>query len=156
MNSTLKLDENYQKKIGTRKLNYPRLVSFLFYLFALFLVIPFFDIPLLILSLSAPVFFIVAIVCILRPPAPWLRRYASWIVLAAVLLVGIFTSTWANGLLSGGKNIDSSGISIVIHYAYWLLVFVVTAYFFTPGQDGASGNQGIGLGRISSRTFTLD
>lgn len=114
--------------------DYPRIIVTLFYLFALYLVVPIIDVPLLGLSLSAPIFFIIAITCILRPPQPWMRRFLNWILAAFLLWIGIFSSTWANGLISGGTKIDSGGISIVIHYAYWLLVFIITAYFFSRGE----------------------
>jgi len=74
---------------------------------------------------------VIGLYCILKPPAPWFARFRLWIILAVVIAAAIFLSAFLNGIFSGGVNIDSAGISIVIHYAYWLLVFVITAYFFS-------------------------
>lgn len=113
---------------------YPKFIYLLFYLFSLYLVLPLYDVPLLGLSLSAPIFFVVAAAAILKPPRPWFRAYRGWIVIAAFFWIGIFISAVANGLLSGGVNIDTGGISLLIHYAYWMLIFVVTAYFASQGD----------------------
>ena len=113
---------------------FPKSIYFLFYIFAIYLVIPAIDVPLLGLSLSAPVFFVIALACVLKPPRPWFRQYSSWILLAAVIWFGIFISTVANGLLSGGVDINSDGILYLIRYLYWLIVFVLTGYFANQDQ----------------------
>lgn len=116
------------------KSDYPRIIYLLFFLFALYLVLPFYDVPLLGLSLSAPLFFIIAITCLLKPPRPWFHAYRRWILWALIFWLGIFISAVANGLLSGGVNIDTEGISLLIHYAYWMMVFVITVYFASQGD----------------------
>lgn len=100
----------------------------LFLLFSVYLVLPLVDVPFMGLSLSAPVFFFIAMACLLRPPAPWLRRYQGWIILAGIIWIGIFFAAAANGLMSGGVEIDTQGVLTVVRYAYWLLVFVITVY----------------------------
>lgn len=117
-----------------RGLPYPRFIHFLFGLFAIYLVLPIYDVPLLGLSISAPIFFVIAVSCILKPPSRWFHAFRGWILLAVVLWVGIFISAVANGLVSGGVNLDRQGISLVVHYAFWMLVFVMTAYF--ASQEG--------------------
>jgi len=102
--------------------------------FAVYLVIPVIDVPLLGLSLSAPIFFFIAMATIFRPPRPWARQYSGWILLAVLIWVGIFISTTANGLLSLGVNINNDGIVYLIRYMYWILVFVITAYFANQEQ----------------------
>jgi O-antigen ligase len=125
-------DLNSQYHFPLQK-TFPKVVLILFYLFAVYLVIPVIDVPLLGLSLSAPIFFFIAITCILKPPHPWFHEYRRWIILAVLIWVGIFISAMANGLNSGGINIDNSGILTIIRYTYWLLVFVVTVYFANQG-----------------------
>jgi O-antigen ligase len=112
---------------------YPRIIYILFFAFAAYLVFPLIDIPLLGLSLSAPIFFVIAIACVLRPPRPWFRTYRRWILLALWLWLAITISALANGLLSGGTNLDTAGILTIIRYIYWLIVFVVTVYFSSQG-----------------------
>jgi len=120
---------------------FPKWTFFLFYVFALYLVIPVIDVPLLGLSLSAPIFFFIAMASILRPPRPWIKKYSSWILLAVLIWFGIFLSTIANGLLSLGVNINNDAFVYLLRYLYWILVFVITAYF---------GNQAGLLEKIAS------
>lgn len=121
----------HNKIIHTRRkrVSFPRVIYFLFYFFAVYLVIPVIDVPLLGLSLSAPIFFFIAMAAVFRPPRPWFKQYSSWILLAVLIWFGIFLSTTANGLLSLGVNINNDGFFYLIRYMYWILVFVITAYF---------------------------
>lgn len=132
---TVQKTENSQLRITKEKIlgnkGLPKIVLFLFYVFSLYMIFPVIDIPLLGLSLSAPIFFFIALPVIIKPPQPWFRRFEKWILLTVSIWLGIFISTWGNGLISGGVNISTSGVSIVIHYAYWLLVFVITAFLVT-------------------------
>lgn len=115
---------------------YPALVATLYLLFAVYLALPLVDVPLLGLSLSAPLFFIIALYALLHPPEPWLRRYALWLALAALIWAGIFLSTMLNGLLSGGVEIESGGVINLIRYAYWLLTLVLTVYLVSRAGLG--------------------
>ena len=96
---------------------------------AAYLALPLVDVPFMGLSLSAPLFALVALQALLRPPEPWLRKFQGWILLAGWIWLGLFISTVGNGLLSGGVDIDSDGVLYLVRYAYWLLTFVVSAYF---------------------------
>lgn len=111
---------------------FPKYILVLFCIFALYLVIPVIDVPLIGLSLSAPIFFIVAFTIILKPPKAWLHEYRIWILIAGLLWFAIFLSTWVNGFMSG--NLELRGILTVIRYVYWLLVFVVSVYFLSQGS----------------------
>jgi O-antigen ligase len=108
---------------------YPKLIYFLFYLFSAYLVVPIVDIPILGLSLSAPVVFIIAVACFLKPPSRWFKEYNKWILLAMFFWTGVFLSTVMNGILSGGIEIGREGLLTLVRYVYWLSVFVVGAYF---------------------------
>jgi len=107
---------------------FSRFIYILFYVFAAYLVIPLIDIPVIGLSLSAPIFLIIALNAFLNPKAPWFKEYSKWIIFAVLIWSGIFISTYANGLLSSGVEIEQRGILTVIRYIYWLIVFIVTAY----------------------------
>lgn len=106
----------------------------LFYIVSVCLTLPLIDVPLLGLSLSAPLFFFVAMEAILRPPLPWSNIYRPYITLALLIWAGVFLSAMVNGLLSGGTNINSEGVSTLIHYAYWLLFFIVVIYIVSIGN----------------------
>jgi hypothetical protein len=84
-----------------------------------------------------------------RPPGFRLRRYRGWVLLAGALWLAIFLSALLNGLLSGGVDLDSDGLNIVIHYAYWLLVFAVTAYLVSEGGLGPTVARLLGWGALA-------
>jgi O-antigen ligase len=102
---------------------------FLFLLMSAYFVLPLINVPFMGLSLSAPIFALITLQVLFRPPAPWMRQYQGWIFLALMVWAGIFISTTFNGLLSGGGAIDRAGWVSLVQYAYWLLSFVITAYF---------------------------
>jgi len=101
----------------------------LWFVFAAYLVLPLVDVPFLGLSLSAPIFFFIALYCIFKPPQRWPGALQKWILLAVFIWAGIFISTLFNGILSGGRDVDTEGWSLLVQNAYWLLTFIITAYF---------------------------
>jgi len=116
------------KKIYREKPLFPNWVYGLFFVFSAYMTIPFIDIPLIGLSLSAPLFFFIAFFAIFKSPINWFRTHKSWIILAIFIWLGSFISVSLNGLLSGGVRINSDGLLSIIRIAYWLLIFVVTIY----------------------------
>lgn len=120
--------------ISNKKKTFPRWIYSLFYIFAAYMALPLIDVPLVGLSLSAPIFFFIAFYAIFKSPAGWLRTHRLWITLAILIWVGIFLSATLNGLLSGGVNFNNSGFLAILRFAYWLLVFVVTGYFAGQGD----------------------
>lgn len=117
------------------KPEYPRSVYFLFLGFALYITLPLIDVPLLGLSISAPIFFLIALPVLLRPSQPWFGKYSLWISMAAFIWLGIFLPAVLNGLFSGGTQIDQSAITSLVQFAYWLLVFVVTVYLASSQKN---------------------
>lgn len=114
-----------------------RLTLTVFTLICAYVAIPLWDVPLLGLSISAPLFFLVALEVFLRPQEAWFHRHRLWIGLAAAIWGGIFLAATLNGLLSGGTDFDRDGVVGLIRYAYWLVVFVITGYVaFRPGMGG--------------------
>jgi O-antigen ligase len=124
-----KIGQPYHWTYVLQKRGSPKLIIILFLVMAAYLAMPIIDIPLMGLSLSAPIFFLIALQVFLKPTEAWWRRFQRWILLALCIWLGLFISVVGNGLISGGVKIDSTGLLYVIRYAYWLLVFVVTAYF---------------------------
>lgn len=116
---------------------YPSFLIFLFLATAAYLVLPIIEVPFLGLSLSAPIFALIALQALFAPPRPWLHEYRGWIIVAVLIWMGIFISAVGNGILSGGTDIDRRGVLTVIRYAYWLLIFIMTAYF--ASQENIAG-----------------
>jgi O-antigen ligase len=115
---------------------YSPFLIFLFLVFTAYMAIPVIDVPLLSLSLSAPIFFFVALQVVVRPPQRWLNAYRRWIYFAVAIWAAIFISVTFNGLISYGVRVDARGYQYIIRYAYWLLVFVVTIYFVSYNRLG--------------------
>ncbi len=109
---------------------FPQWFQLLFLNFAVYMAMPIVDVPLIGLSFSALVFMPLSLYVIIRPSSRWFREFQQWIFLAAAIWIGFFLSSAFNGILNSGTGIDMEGISNIIHYAYWLLVFVITAYYF--------------------------
>lgn len=157
------MEESFIRKqsLKTDKLEYPSHIYFLFLLFSFYLAIPIVDIPLLGLSLSAPVLFLIALPVFLKPPCPWLGRYRGWIVLVIFIWLGIFTSTMLNGVISGGTRVDKDSIISLIRFAYWFLAFVITLYLVSSQHDFAKkvvnilavGIALLGLARLGEAVF---
>lgn len=112
----------------------PRITIFLFFFFAVYMVLPLIEVPLLGISLSAPIFLLIAIPCLLKPPNPWFFIYRKWITLALLIWFGITMSTGINGMLSFGTKTETADILAILQYLYWLIVFVVTAYIAGQGE----------------------
>lgn len=117
------------EQVNSTLRDYPCVVYTLFYLLAAYIVIPIVDVPLLGLSISAPVFFVIASFVIFKPPETWFKQNTNWIFIALFIFFGIFLSTTLNGILGFGLAFDSSGIASLIQYAYWMIVFVITITF---------------------------
>jgi len=98
------------------------------------MVLPLIDVPLLGLSLSAPIMFLIALETFFRPPFAQLSHCRRWVLFALCIWLGIFLSALLNGILSGGTDFDGDGLISIIRYAYWLLVFVITAYLISEGK----------------------
>lgn len=123
----------YSRTVLTQR-SYPGVIIFLFLLVSAYLVLPLVDLPFLGLSISAPIFGIIALQVFLKPTEFWFKRYQKWIVLALLIWLAVFFSTMGKGLLSGGMDIDREGWVSLLQYAFWLLVFVVTTYFASRGN----------------------
>lgn len=113
---------------------FPKFLYFLFYFFGIYLVLPFFDVPLLGLSLSAPIMFFIALFVFIKPPTPWLEKYQRWIVLPLILWFCLAISTTINGFSSLSPDLSRSSMTTLLQYLYWNFVFIVTTYFASQGQ----------------------
>lgn len=116
-------------------LDYPRFVYTLFLGFSLYLTIPLIEVPLLGLSISAPIFFMIALPVVFQSQIPWFGRYQRWIFAALFIWLGIFISAIINGLASGGEKVDGDTAIGLIQFAYWVLVFVVTTYLVSSQKN---------------------
>src|SRR5262249_10050904 len=111
------------------KKSYSVITVWAFYLVAAFTALAVFDVPLIGLSITAPLFIPVAFSAIFLPTAPWLARYRGWLFLAVAVWFGIVLSFLLNGPASNENSTEIAHVLPVIRYCYWLIVFAVTAYF---------------------------
>lgn len=112
--------------------DYPAYFYTLIYIFGANLALPIFDIPLLGLSLTAPIFFIIAAFVIFRPASNWFKEQKGWIILGLGLLSAIVISTLVNEMNRG--QINRSSLVSLVQYAYWIVVFIVMGYIFRSSK----------------------
>jgi len=125
----VKQKKKMEEQVGQMLTRYPAYLYNLFYGFGLYLVLPLFDIPLLGLSISAPIFFVIAATVIFKPIKPWFNEHRGWIILSLAIWLAVALSTIINEMLPGGA-FNRAGMISIIQYAYWLLVFVICGYLF--------------------------
>ena len=100
----IKKKEKAKKQVEKATGDYPAYFYTLIYIFGTNLALPFFDIPLLGLSLSAPIFFVIAAFVVFRPASAWFKEQQGWIILGLVLLSAIVISTLVNEMNRGEIN----------------------------------------------------
>lgn len=128
----IKKNEKAKKQVEKFAGDYPANFYTLIYIFGANLALPIFDIPLLGLSLTAPIFFVIAAFVIFKPASTWFKEQQGWIVLSLSLLSSIVISTLVNEMNRG--EINRSSLISLVQYAYWILVFVVMAYIFRSSK----------------------
>lgn len=112
----------------------PELIDILFILFAIYMVLPFIEVPVFGLSLSAPIFLIITIISLFKPPHAWHKQHHKWIFVGALIGLGVFLSMAIVGIKSYGVIFERGDVVTIIQYLYWLVVFVVTAYYFSQKE----------------------
>lgn len=125
----VKQKNKMEEQAGELVSRYPAYLFSFFYAFGIYLVLPLVDIPLLGLSISAPLFFVIAATVIFKPVRPWFNEHRGWIVLSLTIWLAVALSTIINEMLPGGA-FNRTGMISLIQYAYWLLVFVICGYLF--------------------------
>jgi len=126
----MKKAKKIEAQAGAAAAKYPPYLYTLFYAFSLYLVLPLIDVPLLGLSISAPLFFIIAATVFFRPVKQWFNEYRGLIILSLTIWLAVAFSTIINEMLPGA-SFNRSGMISIVQYAYWLLTFVVCAYLFS-------------------------
>jgi O-antigen ligase len=100
----------------------------LFFLCGVFIVLPFFNIPFIGLSVTAPLLFPLMYYAFFQTTVPWVQRYRGWVLIALAIWLGMCVSFVANGPWFGAREFQAIEIAYLIRYLFWLAVFVVIAY----------------------------
>jgi len=111
-----------------RQRQHPVRIRNLFFLCGVFVVLPFFGIPLIGLSVTAPLILPVIYYAFFQPATPWIHRYRGWIMIASAIWLGMLVSFVANGPWFGAREFQVIEIAFLVRYLLWLTVFLVTAY----------------------------
>lgn len=99
----------------------------LFLAFAVYLAVPALEVPLFGLSISALLFcFLVFELMLGRGRAAW-RPPTHWMLLAGLFWLGCFLSLAGNVMDGRLSSIAHDEVMLLVRFAYWILVFVVTA-----------------------------
>ena len=114
--------------VNGKQVPFPRWFILLFAIFCIYLVVPFVDVPFLGLSISAPIFFLLTVHIVTKRGISFRGKYGLLAWLAGLTWLGITVSAIANGLISAGVNFNRQGAVMIVRYAYWITVMVITAY----------------------------
>lgn len=106
--------------------------KYLFFTFCIYLVIPIIDIPLLGLSLSAPVMFLVFLEVFLKSNAS-LNRCRRWLHISYFLMLGFLISLVGNAVFRG-IEIGDRDILTLIRYGYWITAFLTTSVIISTNN----------------------
>lgn len=105
----------------------------LFLIFAAYLVVPLYDVPLMGLSLSAPILFFIAIEIFIKPQIRLWRRYFGWMALGYLFWVGLLASLAGNAIQATSIPFTSADTITLIRFAYWVLAFLITLIVVANG-----------------------
>lgn len=94
----------------------------------MFVVLPFFNIPFVGLSVTAPLLLPMMYYAFFQTKTPWLHQYRGWVRIAAAIWLGMFVSFVVNGPWFGAREFMAGEIASLVRYLFWLTVFLVTAY----------------------------
>ena len=123
--------------ISTKSQNhFSRTLLTLFSLFVIYTAFPIAQIPLINLSLSAPIFLLIVLEIYSGSDDNWLDRYQRWLAFAVIFWLAILLSVVDNGFLKDNAPFDLDDAKQLVRYAYWLLTFLVTMYLVAESQIG--------------------
>lgn len=108
----------------------------LFTLFVTYTAFPVAQIPLINLSLSAPIFLLIVLEIYSGNDDSWLVRYKQWLALAVIFWLAILLSAVDNGFLKDNAPFDLDDAKQLVRYAYWLLTFLVAMYLVAESPIG--------------------
>jgi O-antigen ligase len=93
------------------------------------------ELPLIGLSLSAPIFYFIAVRVYVAEGGVSADRNRHWYVFAFVFWTALVGSLIGNLLAGPAFVIDTADIAILVRFAYWLLVFVATAHLVATIEE---------------------
>lgn len=131
-----------------------RRVQLLFLIFAAYLVLPIIDVPLLGLSASAPILFLVALEVFFGRHHIRLQRFSRWMIIAYTFWLGLLLSLAGNALL-GNLDFGSADTVTLIRFAYWVLSFVITTIMLSTADLGRTLALVSGLAILALAGFRL-
>ena len=124
----------FQKIVPAAEYVFSRTARQLFLIFALYLALPIVDLPLLGLSLSAPILFIVFAEVFLHSRGVNLKPNRHWITISYFFLLGLLLSLAGNALFSN-IAMTTSDVLTLIRFGYWVLAFFTTIVVVSLAKD---------------------
>jgi len=113
---------------GSLPREHPKRILQLFWLCAVFVVLPLLNIPFIGLSITAPLILPMIYYAFFQTKTPWLQRYHGWLLIAAAIWAGMIVSFVANGPWFDAREFLPGEVVSLVRYLFWLAVFLVTAY----------------------------
>lgn len=123
----------------------------LFVLFCAYTALPVLEIPIINLSLSAPLFGLLVLQLMFKVGFRSSPGLGQVLGMAWLVFFGIVTAAFANAFLSHGGRLEMSDVLAVVRYTYWILVYAFSAYFLARKPE--VGIKVVGV--ISAAIFIL-
>lgn len=92
------------------------------------MVLPFFDVPFIGLSITAPLLLPVFYYAFFSRSKSWLHLYRGWLWVGGCIWLAMVVSLIANGPWFQAREVNYLEFAYLNRYLFWLLVFVVTAW----------------------------
>jgi O-antigen ligase len=119
---------------GIGKRPFPQSFYYFIVVIAVSLVNPFLTVPVIGISIYAPLFFLLAAESVFRPPISWSVIEKKHLFLPALIAIGVFISWVANGMAETGVPVTVSAFMPVIRLVYWVFLFALITYVVVVGR----------------------
>lgn len=125
-----------------------RLAHWLFLVFAAYLALPLYDVPLWGISLSAPVLLFVAVEVATGQIRVSFARHQQWLVLAGLFWLGCAASLVGNQIWGSQRAIVAAETIMLVRWGYWMVAFAVTVALCSNREFRSRVCVALGLGVI--------
>jgi O-antigen ligase len=125
-----------RRPVEVRRYRFPRHLVLLFIALAVYVAAPVARMPLLGLSWSAPLVYVIALVLVVRLRGRGIRRQRVWIAVAVAIGLGIVASFAANAVGGSGDVLALKSVRRVVEWEYWMLCFIISVYIIREAALG--------------------
>lgn len=149
-----RLDARVGGAAGAKTGRIPRITEMLFVWFAAYLACPVVEVPVIGLSLSAPLFYLIA-VRLYTGGGVRLRDHVPAITFAYVFWVALLSTLVVNALADSAFRVSTADLKLLLNFAYWMVVLVSTAILVSSHSRPRMLVAGLGMGIVALASVRL-